>query len=106
MKEKFYGLVVIDCKRSIDYDEMNITHTRPRTVGFFPTFEEAEATLKECSELVWETTGRYAAIEALNYGIMQEYRDEIKWYSYNESMDLYLSCKCPPLFNNIVSLWA
>ncbi len=49
MQDKFYGLVAIDVKRSIDYDEMNITHNRPRTVGFFSTFEEAESALKDFS---------------------------------------------------------
>lgn len=106
MQDKFYGLVAIDVKRSADYDEMDILHNIPRTVGFFPTFEEAEATLKEYSEHIWELTARYAAIEDINFGLMQRHQDDIRWYSYNESACLYLSCKRPPLFNHIVSLWA
>lgn len=106
MIEKFYALVAIDVKRSADYDEMNITHNMPRTVGFYPTIEEAEADLKEYSEHIWELTARYAAIEAVNFGLMQMHREEIKWYSYNECMSLYLSCKRPPLFSHIVSLWS
>ena len=106
MRENFYAIIAIDCKRSADYDEMDIFHNRPRTVGFFPTFEKAEETLKKYSWHIWEMTGRYAAIEDVNFGLMQEHRESIKWYSYNTSVDLYVSCKRPPLFDHIVSLWS
>lgn len=106
MQDKFYAIIAIDVDRSKDYDEMDIRHNRPRTVGFFPTFEEAEFNLKEHAEHIWELTAKYAAIESINYGMMQWHREPIKWYSYNQSMELYLSCKCPVLFERIVSLWS
>src|SRR5574343_75689 len=95
---EFYAIVAIDCKRSADYDEMDITHNRPRTVGFYPTVEDAEFALKEYAELIWELTGTFAAIEKVNYGIMQAHDEPIRWYRYNQSVELYLSCKCPRLF--------
>lgn len=73
-----------------------------RTIGFFPTEEEAVECVKNNCGDMWEHTYDYAVVEQIFAGIYSlTGMEKIRIFKYNEGVDQYEEIDNPNIIKNI-----